>query len=141
MAQIEPQTTHYSPLAELQGQFRASLAPEFSAYCAANGRAAQTTLTLDQERACDAMIGEGVKWLAANRPKPANKRAMRRKLERHMAEIGEKRTLTDSGEMICGFGIIITALLSFLIGKAIGFLWDWFFNTENSVELVCGMVA
>lgn len=128
-------------LATLQSDFKASLAPEFTAYCAANGRSAQTTLTMDQERACDAMIGEGVKWLAANRPKPANKRAMRRKLERHMAEIGERRTLTEDGEMVCGFGIIITAVLTFLIGKACQWLWDWYFGTDNAVELVCGMVV
>lgn len=81
------------------------------------------------------IVETGVRWFASNQPDRLSRRAWER-FNGQVAEQAEK-----SIELVCGVGILVGALLSWLIGQALTWLWNWFKQTHNAPQLVCGMVA
>lgn len=81
------------------------------------------------------VVEQGVLWFSAEKPDRLSRRAW----ERFNAQVAERAE--KSIELVCGFGILIGALLSWLIGQALSWLWNWWRETRNAPQLVCGMVS
>lgn len=97
---------------------------------------AETREATPAERlAVHTVVAEGVKWFAEMKPD----RLSRRAYERFNAQVAERSERAI--ELVCGVGILIGALLSWLIGQALTWLWNWWRETRNAPQLVCGMVA
>lgn len=79
---------------------------------------------------------EGVKLLSQEKL-PKRERAMDRFLCESKRRAEE--ALTVGG--VCGFGIVLTALISWLIGQALNWIWRWYINTDEAPALICGMVG
>lgn len=91
--------------------------------------------TAAERLAVHTVVAEGVKWFAEMKPD----RLSRRAYERFNAQVAERAE--RSIELVCGFGIVIGALLSWLIGQALTWLWNWWRETRDAPQLVFGMVA
>lgn len=91
--------------------------------------------TDDERRAVHATVEQGIRWLATNRPDHLSRRTW----ERFSVEA---QNMAESAiALVCGVGVIVAALLSWLIGQALTWLWNWFKTTRNAPQLVCGMVG
>lgn len=88
-----------------------------------------------ERSAVHAVVEQGVLWFVAEKPD----RLSRKAYERYCAAVAANAERAI--EQVCGVGILIGALLSWLIGQALSWLWNWWRETRNAPELVCGMVS
>lgn len=88
----------------------------------------------DERRAVHTAVASGALWLKDNQPN----RLSRRTWERFSTEAAAHAESAIG--LVCGVGVIVAALLSWLIGQALTWLWNWFKETRNAPQLVCGMV-
>jgi hypothetical protein len=90
--------------------------------------------TSDERFACDLIVGEGVKWLADKKP-PKTRKARDRMFEE----------VTQQAESaVCGFGFVFfigEIIFSWLIRRALDWLWNWFKETKEAPVLICGMMT
>jgi hypothetical protein len=93
-------------------------------------------------QASDLSTHLGVKWLAENKPAPAGRRPkalrqyVRGNVKRIKAEAQAGQEHSADGEKLCGFFlllIILGAILSWLIGKALDSLWEDYKNRTNAM--------
>lgn len=103
--------------------FGAALAEQSETFRASN----------EQERlAVDTAVRQGVLMLAQEKPEHREK-AMRRFMSR------ARHNTEHELSRVCGFGFILTALLSWLIGKALDWLWRYWRDNHEGAALICGM--
>lgn len=81
------------------------------------------------------IVAEGAAWFAWNQPDRASRRTW------HRFRDAVRESANESVSRVCGFGLIIGAILAWLIEKALDWLWDWWKRTPRANALVCGMVS
>ena len=129
-------------LADLQNQFAAeaflpanlAMAP---AECGMIVGSVCRSPTADERMAADLVIETGVKVLAELKPHSTSKHRWR-------ALVKDRLAVQDQGDgkqLVCGFGLFIGALLTWLIGKGISYLWELWLSSRLTPALVCRMVA
>lgn len=130
-------------LSRLQADARARIfdRPAFARACSSD-----RSPTSDEEACCDALIADAVRWLAKHKPRRNHDRrddVRHERMERWMRKRVErgKVRIPQSGATPVGVGLIMGALLSWLIGRVIDFVWDWWTRTEKAPEFACGMVT
>jgi hypothetical protein len=85
-------------------------------------------------RACELIVIEAIKWLAAEQP-PRTRKAW----QRMHSEVSQR-----AQSAVCSVGLLVLigqALFWWLVSKALDWLWNWFRDTEEAPALICGMVA
>lgn len=128
-------------LAELQSQCRLNVfSPQSLALAPAYGAGAEPRVrnpSDDEARCLDMVIAEGVHWFAEHKPT----RMSAKTWHAYDTVTRERVAAKTSDPLVCGFGLIIGALLSWLIGQALSWLWRWYQSRHDSPALVCGMVG
>ena len=102
---------------------------------------AVTELADDHRLAVEIAVHRGLVYLGQNRT-PQHSQPHRARFLKTVARGIEEdsRKETADGQPLCGFGFIIGAFLSWLIGQALSWIWNAFAHRSEVVRL-CGSVA